>query len=349
MRCRRSFPFLVLLVPAVLILARSSAQVVSQHPPLSPLAGREIVLPPGMVLVPAGTFEMGRHVGFGNSRELPVHPVTLDAFYMDVYEVTNEKYAAYLNKAYAQGRVTVSIGTPGGEVYQVGGAAVVLCSTTTHDSYTRITWDGSMFGVTAGKEDHPVVMVSWWGACAYANSLSRDYGLTPCYDETSWDCDFSANGCRLPTEAEWEYAARGGEHNPYYKYPWGDTIVGSMTNWLDSGDPYETGPYPWTTPVGYYDGNQIPSGVDMANGYGLYDMCGSAWEWCWDWMDSDYYSYSPTHNPTGPISGSFRVNRGGSWYVPTYAVSAMRSAFRAYMLPWHYGHSCGFRVVAVRP
>jgi formylglycine-generating enzyme required for sulfatase activity len=298
----------------------------------------------GMVAIPAGSFEMGRHVGSGNADELPVHTVRLDAFHMDVYEVTNEKYAAYLNAAHQQGRVMVW--GPSGVVYPVGGAGEALCDTTTGSSSSRITWNGSVFGVTPGKEDHPMVRVSWYGACAYANQCSRNDWLTPCYNEANWSCNFNANGYRLPTEAEWEYAARGGQHNPYTMYPWGDTIDGSKANYSSSGDPYETGPYPWTTPVGYYDGNQTPAGVDMANGYGLYDMSGNVWEWCWDRYQADYYSWSPTNNPTGPGTGLWRVFRGGGWMPPP--PSCLRSAHRYHdgYIPPGRDHGIGFRVVA---
>ncbi len=297
----------------------------------------------GTVLVPGGSFEMGRHVGGGFPYELPVHPVTLDAFYMDVYEVSHGKYADYLNTAYAQGRVTVS----GGVVFQVGGAGEALCDTTGNPdySYNHLTWNGSTFGVTAGKQDHPMVEVSWYGACAYANGRSRAEGLTPAYDETTWTCDFSADGFRLPTEAEWEYAARGGEHSPYYMYPWGNTLDGSKANYPGSGDPYESGSWPETTPVGYYDGNQTPPGVDMVNGYGLYDMAGNVWEWCNDWFSDTYYSSSPVNNPTGPGSGSQRVVRGGGWYLYLY----LRSADRGNNYPMGRYSDKGFRLLAVRP
>lgn len=105
-----------------------------------------------MVLIPAGEFEMGDHHGVGGTAELPVHPVYLDAFYMDVYEVSNQKYADYLNSALSEGRITVT----GNVVYQSAGAGEVLCDTSLSTFYSRITWSGSTFGVQAGREDHPM-------------------------------------------------------------------------------------------------------------------------------------------------------------------------------------------------
>ena len=292
-----------------------------------------------MALVPGGEYEMGDHHGDGYGDELPVHAVYIDPFWIDVHEVTNEEYCTYLNSAYAQGLIEMI----GGVVYKYGDTEG-YCDTTTSSSYSRITWNGSTFGITAGKENHPMVVVSWYGAVAYSNWRSVRDGLTPCYDLETWDCAFDAGGYRLPTEAEWEKAARGGECNPYYSYPWGDSIDGSKANYWSSGDPYETGPYPWTTPVGYYDGNQVPPGGDMANGYGLYDMAGNVWEWCNDWYGSNYYSSSPYDNPTGPVMGSSRVLRGGSWhYIPSYLRSANRST-----APPYRTHYIGFRVLAVR-
>jgi formylglycine-generating enzyme required for sulfatase activity len=300
-----------------------------------------------MVLIPGGEFAMGCHAETGEtcgSAELPVHDVYVDSIYMTVYEVTNEYYCAVLNLAYAL-RMIDDPDLHGGVVYKAGDNEV-YCDTTASSSYSRITWNGSTFGVIAGKEDHPMVRVSWFGAAAYANLLSRQRGRTLCYDLDTWECDFGANGFRLPTEAEWEYAARGGQHDPYYAYPWGNGIDGSKANYQDSGDPYETGDYPWTTPVGYYDGGQTPSGADMANGYGLYDMAGNAWEWCHDWWILDYYSSSPYDNPHGPVSGSYRALRGGAWNATDYYVrSANRSGWFEPDLCLRY---VGFRVVMGR-
>ena len=298
--------------------------------------------PPGlddeMALVPGGAYEMGDHHD-GMVEALPVHTVLVDSFWIDTYEVTNEKYCAYLNSAYSQGLIEV-LGT--GTVINAG-SSEPYCDTYSASSESRITWNGSAFGIAAGTEEHPMVRVSWYGAVAYANWRSARDGLSPCYDLSTWDCDFGACGYRLPTEAEWEKAARGGEHNPYYRYPWGDSIDGSMANYVTSGDPYETGPAPHTTPVGYYDGNQTPPGSDMANGYGLYDLAGNMVELCQDWYDPSYYGLSPYDNPTGPLAGAVRVARGGSWYfIPLTLRSAMRNGFPPAV---RFGH-LGFRVLA---
>jgi len=157
--------------------------------------------------------------------------------------------------------------------------------------------------------NNPVNYVSWYDAIAYCNNLSIIEGLTPCYTVKgvdfaaleyssiptypAWDeatCDFNANGYRLPTEAEWEYLARGGEN---YKYAGSDNI----------------------DDVAWYTSNTNKTGTrevktKQANGYGLYDMSGNVWEWCWDW----YGSISSTTDTAPSASGSNRVQRGGSWY-----------------------------------
>jgi sulfatase modifying factor 1 len=294
---------------------------------------------PHMVLLPAGEFAMGRHNGSGDNDELPVHDVLIDAFHMDVYETTNQQYAEYLNDAYP-GQIKVV----GGVVYGTtdSGNDYPYCDTHSADDDSRIHWDGNTFTVTTGKEDHPMLEVSWYGAAAYANWRSNEEGREPSYDLDVWTCNYGANGYRLPTEAEWEYAARGHAHAPYFAYPWGNTINGSHANYEDSGDPYETGPEPWTTPVGYYDGGQTPPGGDMANGYRLYDMSGNVWEWCNDWYDDNYYDYSPYDNPRGPVSGPYRVFRGGSFGNNE---SFLRCASRHRNSPDLRQLSVGFRLV----
>ena len=230
----------------------------------------------------------------------------------------------------------------GGVVYKAGSSEPYL-DTDSADSDSYIVWDGSSFSVETGKVEHPVVEVSWFGAVAHANWRSAQDGLAPCYDLSTGTCDFGANGYRLPTEAEWEYAARGGLQPTYSEYPWGSTIVGSQANFYNSGDPFET-PWPGTTPVGYYDGGQVPSGVDMANGFGLHDTNGNVFEWCNDWYSGSYYSVSPSSNPHGPASGSSRVIRGGSWDSdPPY----LRSASRLGSTLGDRSSVTGFRLVRV--
>ena len=224
--------------------------------------------PRGMVLIPGGEFEMGDHFDVGKPDEKPVHTVLLESFYMTKKEVTTRQYCDYLNSALSQNLIELRDGV----VYATGGSKP-YCDTTKSDPDSRISFDDSTFTVLADKQDHPMVEVCWYGAAAYCNWKSERQGKQCCYDIAAWECDFSKNGYRLPTEAEWEYAARGGLR--YSMYPWGNDIDGSKANYWKSGDSYETDPWPRTAPVGYYDGNQTPAGPDMANDYGLYDMAGN--------------------------------------------------------------------------
>jgi formylglycine-generating enzyme required for sulfatase activity len=262
-----------------------------------------------MVLIPAGEYEMGDHYPkarpywLGN-QWAPVHKVYIDAFWMDKYEVTNEEYAEFLNSAYSQGMIEVSDG-----VVHKAGDTENYCSTSgvpeEYSPFIQLHWDGNEFTITQGWEKHPMVQVTWYGAAAYANWRSAKAGLTPCYDLKTWKCNFDAGGFRLPTEAEWEKASRGGHHNPYYMFSWGsNNLKNNEGNFVGSGDPFEE-EIPPTTPVGYYD---------KANGYGLYDMAGNVWEWCNDWWDFDYPSESPYNNPRGPEKGIIHVNRGGGFH-----------------------------------
>lgn len=277
----------------------------------------------GMVLIPGGEFRMGDHFDEGNTDELPVHAVYVESFYMSTYMTTNRQYCDYLNDANSLDQIKVVDSV----VYASGDTErnYPYCDTHTYDANSQIDYSDGFFSVRTKDEidmsDHPMVHVSWYGAVAY--------------------CDYY--GYRLPTEAQWEYAARGGHDDPYYRYPWGDSIDGSQSNYENSGDPYETAAYPWTTPVGYYDGSQTPAGTDMANAYGLYDIVGNAWEWCNDWYSSTYYSESLCLNPQGPLSGEYRVIRGGSWL---YDTSFCRVAYRlGSNTPVRRVGRIGFRVV----
>jgi len=284
---------------------------------------------PGMVFIGAGEFEMGDHYDVGAPDERPVHPVYVDSFCMGTYEVTNQQYCDYLNSAFLDNLIEVGAGQV---VYKYGDTEA-YCDT--NGSYplheSRIMWDGNTFDVAAGKEDHPMARVTWYGAVAYCNWLSARDGRPNCYDLSTWECNFTANSYRLPTEAEWEYAARGGLE--YYKYPWGnDANDTSKANWIDSGDPYESGSFPYTTPVGYY----------QANGYGLYDMVGNVWEWCNDRYSNVYYSSYPYYNPRGPDTGSFYSYRGGDLQ---HNALISRIAHRGSYTRWTKESYGGFRTV----
>ena len=156
--------------------------------------------PPAMRLITKGQYEMGNHNPSRdklNTFALPVHTVSIDALWMDVYELTNQKYCEYLNLAYGLGLIKVSDG-----VVHKAGDTESYCDTNKSSPNSRIHWDGKVFTVTEGKEEHPMVEVSWYGAVAFANWKSTKAGLTPCYDLETWECNFDAEGFRLPTEAE---------------------------------------------------------------------------------------------------------------------------------------------------
>ncbi len=305
--------------------------------------------PMGMVFVPRGAFEMGDPWNEGLSRERPVHTVYTGPFFIDRYEVTNAQYVAALNWARTQGGL---IGVTGTVVYRAGGSSHPYCGTTAGLPGSRITWNGSTFGVVAGKEDHPVVGVSWYGAAAFCNWRSAMEGRTPCFDTSTWACNFAADGFRLPTEAEWEKAAAWDPvQQRHYRFGTGSdgggvsTLEGLRANYWPSGDPFEVGAFPWTTPVGYYNGTTHGSyeTLDAKSYYGCYDMSGNVWEWCSDWYLNGYYSGSPAINPRGPDSGTHRVFRGGGWEATPTNV---RAANRGFNLPASFYDDVGFRCAA---
>ncbi len=144
-------------------------------------------------------------------------------------------------------------------------------------------------------EKRPVEMVSWVNAAIYCNERSIEEGLKPCYDEKTWNCDFNANGYRLPTEAEWEYAARGGKTTPFF-------FTGGLKK-LSSYAIYKKNSNKETATVG----------SRKTNPYGLYDIYGNVAEWCNDRYSPTYYEKSSSEDPIGPKKGEGRVVRGGSW------------------------------------
>lgn len=304
-------------------------------------------------LIPGGTFEMGESFQDREPDERPVHSVKLFSFYMSRHEITNGEYSAFLNSAYPAQLKVVS-----GIVYALSDTAnnYPYCTTSSASSgspnsgeYSQISFSDSTFSVQPkGNRDmsnDPMVMVSWYGAVAYCNWQTRRGGKEPCYILSKWKCDFTKNGYRLPTEAEWEYAARGGLAGK--RFPWGDTVNHSRANYRANGDAYSFDTSPYTTWTFHRTWNDkiypytCPKSSFSPNGYDLSEMTGNVWEWCNDWYESNYYSYSPQSNPTGPMTWRYRVLRGGSWY---YDALDCRVASRHHDSPANRSRDIGFRI-----
>ncbi|GAA0541000.1 formylglycine-generating enzyme family protein [Chitinophaga japonensis] len=307
----------------------------------------------GMVLVPGGTFEMGAGDAQARPDEQPVHSVQVDSFLMDAHEVTNAEFAAFVA---ATGYVTTAEkpitmeemmnalppGSPepdssllqaGSLVFSPPNHPVPLNDVSQWWAFvTGASWqhpEGPGSNIT-GREQYPVVHVSWEDAQAYAR----------------WA------GKRLPTEAEWEYAARG-------------ALVGQPFTWgteaIDAGQPKANTwngrfPYDNTKRDGFYGTGPVKSYAP--NGYGLYDMAGNVWEWCADWYDANYYAQVPAaaHNPEGPAKGfdpadpaeAKRVIRGGSFMCSDEYCSGYRVTARMKTTPTSGLSNLGFRCVKDR-
>lgn len=281
--------------------------------------------PSGMALIPAGTFVMGNSTAAaeGEAAELPPHSVSVDEFYIDKHEVTKALWD---------------------EVYQWA------------------TAHGYQFDLPAARgkaASHPAQNMTWYDAVKWCNARSEKEGRSPAYyasaerttvyrtglvNVPNAGVEWNA-GYRLPTEAEWEKASRGGVSG--WRFPWGDTIEQTRANYYGlpgtAGNTYDlapagyhptyaTGSLPYTSPVGSF----------AANGYGLYDMAGNVWEWCWDGWSESYYRSSPVNNPRGPATGSDRAIRGGSWVNIAFYC---RSADRYDYLPGSRNNNLGFRTV----
>lgn len=247
-----------------------------------------------------GSFMMGSDSG--NPDEKPAHFVALTRPYeMSKYEITNEQAAAVFNWALNNGKVTATATTvqnTNGDVQELLDLDAVDC---------RISLIAGNLMVDTDYENHPVVEMSWYGSVGFCNFFSESEGLNPCYDFTDWSCDPNKDGYRLPSEAEWEYAARGGNASLGYTYS-GSNIPGEV-GW------YEINSGGITNQIGTLSANEI----------NIFDMSGNVWEWVNDWYSSSYYATSPSEDPTGPLSGTYRVVRGGSCiYDQTYMTGFYR-------------------------
>ena len=276
--------------PAILLLAASSLWAADAPKTVNDGFG-------DFVLIPAGSFKMGDNFGDGESREKPVHAVELDAFYMGKYEVTNGEWKKFQNdplyddgKIWPDGRPVPRDQSPYWKQAQNHG------------------------GGTPDSDNYPVIGVNWDGAVAYCNWLSIKTGKR----------------YRLPTEAEWEKAARGTDQR---RYPWGNTIDKSHANFAGS-QRFDT-----VRPIGFYDG-KMQGDVETHSGaspYGVMEMAGNVMEWCSDWYSRTYYSVSPKKNPKGPAKGAYRVLRGGSFFfeaqdLRSYARSGAWPSFQAFRM-----------------
>jgi formylglycine-generating enzyme len=301
-----------------------------------------------MIAIPAGVFQMGDSFNEGGSEERPVHPVQLDSFQMCKYEITNGMYKDFLNAMYPAQLKVIN-----GVVFAVqdDDNSYPYCVTSPSNSFSQIVFSNNTFSVRIKKgremSNDPMVYVSWYGAVDFCNWLSQKEGTDTCYDLSTWQCDFTKKGYRLPTEAEWEYAARGGLSGK--RFPWDDTISHGQANYQSNStqiyDISQTRNYhpiwndgikPYTSPVGSFS----------PNSYGLYDMVGNVWEWCNDSIteNSSFYGTTPyPHvNPTGPLLGEGRIARGGCWFS---TADHCRVARRANNSPSRQEANVGFRVV----
>jgi formylglycine-generating enzyme required for sulfatase activity len=176
-------------------------------------------------------------------------------------------------------------------------------------------------------EKNPVEQLRWSDAVRFCNKRSELEGLQPCYDLKTLKCNFDANGYRLPTEAEWEYACRAGTATAYF---FGDS-------------PAKLGDYAWSEKNS--GGHPRPVGQKQPNPWGLFDMVGNVWEWCNDFYQVDYYQEAPRENPRGPSEGQNKVLRGGAW---RFSAENCRSGYRYNESPGYSDVCFGYDIYGFR-
>ncbi len=256
-----------------------------------------LYIEPYMIYVNEGSFFMGNDYQGDNER--PVHQVRLDNYLISIYELTVREFRKFIQ---ATGYVTTADTLGGSYVFK--GSKLILKS--------GINWQYDAFGVKRPitEDNHPVIHISWNDATNYAKWLSN----------------ISGKNYRLPSEAEWEFAALGGNRSEHFLYA-GDNNLNSIAWYSENGDNH-------THPVGKKSPNEI----------GIYDMTGNVWEWCSDRYSELYYQDSPRLNPEGPKTGDFRVLRGGSW---AYTTVLCKVTTREYNRSDFRGSNVGFRLVCL--
>ncbi|MBL7780093.1 MAG: SUMF1/EgtB/PvdO family nonheme iron enzyme [Saprospiraceae bacterium] len=264
-----------------------------------------------MVLVEGGTFQMGS--SDGENDEKPIHSVTLDDFYIGRYEVTVQDFRTFVDAE----NYKTDAEKEGWSYYW---------SVSSWEKKNGVNWRNDEQGNLRPKNqnNYPVIHVSWNDATAYCEWLTKKTG----------------KNYRLPSEAEWEYAARGGKQSKGYSYAGSNDPEEVGWYWENSGDKKLTGAWD-ADKINKNNCRTHPVGSKKANELGIYDMSGNVWEWCSDWYDADYYKNSPSNNPKGLATGSRRVLRGGSWSNnPQHS----RVSGRAYDAPGNRYVTCGFRL-----
>lgn len=313
------------------------------------------MFPPDMAKIPAGTFMMGQPDSkillFSNESkqvysddEQPVHSVTLNAFELGVNAVTLGEFRAFMEDPENGYLTDAELNKDGSRLWHVNKKG--------WEDHSGINWRHDVRGEIQDNELHPVLHVSWYDAVCYCNWLSNKTGRKPYYhiykdekdvgnlcdpnyDTNRWQVtpDLMSKGFRLPTEAEWEYAAREGGHEGLF-FGTGKNKADPIEMNFNPDDIFRSCPGVYrkqTTPVGLFDSNSL----------GLHDMSGNVFEWCWDWHLRDYYDQSSKNNPAGPEKGSERIMRGGSWL--RYAKNC-RTTDRYHARPFGRYNDVGFRL-----
>ncbi len=297
----------------------------TEQVPISSKKSMEPIFTEGMAGLPGGTFLMGSddEEGFPEDGEGPVREITLHPFYIDETTVTNREFSHFVKDT---GYVTDA------EKYGWSFVFYALLSEEIlekqPDAVPQAPWwcgiPGACWKHPEGpdtqiydRRDHPVVHVSWNDAQAY--------------------CRWA--GKRLPTEAEWEFAARGGLVQK--RFPWGDELTPNGEHrcniWQGNFPDYNT------REDGYL--GTAPARSFKPNGYGLYNVSGNVWEWCCDWFSPDYHRTGPRENPAGPPAGTARVMRGGSFLCHKSYCNRYRVAARSSNTPDSSTSNIGFRCV----